>query len=106
MSEAKRLAGEKAIEFVEDGMIVAGTFDNVKGVVRNDGNRRTAELTSLGWNNEFQLDDNWAATFDVSFSKADRTDTVLETNAGTGRNIDGALRVGLILAEAAKPSPP
>ncbi|WP_416173323.1 TonB-dependent receptor [Brevundimonas sp.] len=76
---------------VEDGMIVAGTFDNVKGVVRNDGNRRTAELTSVGWNNEFQLDDNWAASFDISYSKADRTDVVLETNAGTGRNVDGAL---------------
>ncbi|NJC41271.1 iron complex outermembrane receptor protein [Brevundimonas alba] len=76
---------------VEDGIVTAGTFTNVKGVVRNDGNRRTAELTSVGWNNEFQLDDNWAATIDVSYSKADRTDTVLETNAGTGRNIDGAL---------------
>lgn len=76
---------------VEDGMIVAGTFDNVKGVVRNDGNRRTAELTSLGWNNEFQLADAWTATLDLSYSKADRTDVVLETNAGTGRNIDGVL---------------
>ena len=76
---------------VEDGMIVAGTFDNVKGVVRNDGNRRTAELTSVGWNNVFQLDDNWSATVDLSYSKADRTDVVLETNAGTGRNVDGAL---------------
>ncbi|MCS6627393.1 TonB-dependent receptor [Roseibacterium beibuensis] len=76
---------------VEDGMIVAGTFDNVKGVVRNDGNRRTAELTSVGWNNEFQLDNNWEASFDLSYSKADRTDTVLETNAGTGRNIGGVL---------------
>src|SRR5690606_12580494 len=61
---------------VEDGMIVAGTFDNVKGVVRNDGNRRTAELTSVGWNNWFQLDDNWSATVDLSYSKADRTDVV------------------------------
>ena len=76
---------------VEDGMIVAGTFDNVKGVVRNDGNRRTAELTSVGWNNWFQLDDNWSATVDLSFSKADRTDVVLETNAGTGRNVAGVL---------------
>lgn len=76
---------------VEDGMVVAGTFNNVKGVVRNDGNRRTAELVSVGWNNEFMLDDDWSATFDLSYSKADRTDTVLETNAGTGRNIDGAL---------------
>ena len=76
---------------VENGMIVAGTFDNVKGVVRNDGNRRTAELTSVGWANEFMIDDNWSATLDLSYSKADRTDTVLETNAGTGRNVTGAL---------------
>ncbi|GAA0645520.1 TonB-dependent receptor [Brevundimonas lenta] len=76
---------------VEDGMVVSGTFDNVKGVVRNDGNRRTAELLSLGWNNEFQISDNWYGTLDISYSKADRTDTVLETNAGTGRNVLGAL---------------
>ncbi|RZJ04348.1 MAG: TonB-dependent receptor [Brevundimonas sp.] len=76
---------------VDNGMVVAGTFDNVKGVVRNDGNRRTAELASLGWKNEFQIDDNWSASLDLSYSKADRTDTVLETNAGTGRNVTGAL---------------
>ncbi|HYD28129.1 TonB-dependent receptor [Brevundimonas sp.] len=76
---------------IEDGIVVAGTFANVKGVVRNDGNRRTAELTSLGWNNEFQLDDNWAASLDISYSKADRTDTVLETYSGTGRNVAGAV---------------
>lgn len=76
---------------VEDGIITAGTFDNVKGVVRNDGNRRTAELTSLGWNTEIMLGDGWEAEFDVGYSKADRTDTVLETYAGTGRNIAGAL---------------
>jgi iron complex outermembrane receptor protein len=76
---------------VEDGLVVAGTFDNVKGVVRNDGNRRTAELSSFAWENEFMIDDNWSATLDLSHSKADRTDTVLETNAGTGRNVTGAL---------------
>ena len=76
---------------VEDGVIVAGTWDNVKGVVRNDGNRRTAELTAVGWNNEFQLTDAWRANFDLSFSKAERTDVVLETYSGTGRNVIGAL---------------
>jgi iron complex outermembrane receptor protein len=76
---------------VEDGMIVAGTFDNVKGVVRNDGNRRTAELTSLGWNNVFRLGGGWEGSLDLSYSKADRTDVVLETYSGTGRNVTGAL---------------
>lgn len=76
---------------IEDGLVVAGTWDNVKGVVRNDGNRRTAELTSVGWNNEFWLTDDWVATLDLSYSKADRTDVVLETYSGTGRNVTGAL---------------
>ena len=76
---------------VEDGVIVAGTWDNVKGVVRNDGNRRTAELTSVGWNNEFRLTEVWTANLDLSYSKAERTDVVLETYSGTGRNVTGAL---------------
>ena len=76
---------------VAEGLVTAGTFANVKGVVRNDGNRRTAELTSLGWNNEFQLTDLWSASLDLSYSKADRTDVVLETYAGTGRDVQGAL---------------
>lgn len=76
---------------VDDGVIVAGAWDNVKGVVRNDGNRRTAELTAVGWNNEVQLTDAWRANFDLSYSKAERTDVVLETYAGTGRNVTGAL---------------
>ncbi|MFA4894250.1 TonB-dependent receptor [Brevundimonas sp.] len=76
---------------VADGLVTAGTFANVKGVVRNDGNRRTAELTSLGWSNEFQLTDLWSASLDLSYSKADRTDVVLETYAGTGRDVQGAL---------------
>ncbi|PZO05145.1 MAG: TonB-dependent receptor [Alphaproteobacteria bacterium] len=76
---------------VEDGFFTAGTFDNVKGVVRNDGNRRTAELLSLGWNNNFQLSDSWSANLDFSYSEADRTDVVLETYAGTGRDQLGVL---------------
>jgi iron complex outermembrane receptor protein len=76
---------------VEDGIVTSGVWDNVKGVVRNDGNRRTAELLSLGWNNQFQLSDAWSASLDLSYSKADRTDVVLETNAGTGRGPLGVL---------------
>jgi len=76
---------------VEGGIVTAGTFDNIKAVVRNDGNRRTAELTSIGWNGELQLSDTWTASLDVNYSKADRTDVVLETNAGTGRDVLGVL---------------
>lgn len=76
---------------VEDGLIVAGTWDNIKGVVRNDLNKRDSNITSLGWNTEFTLSDDWSANLDLSYSKVERNDIILETNAGTGRNINGAL---------------
>ena len=76
---------------VEDGIVTAGTFENVKGIVRNDGNRRTAELFSIGWNNSWDFGDGWSAELDLSHSRAERTDVVLETYAGTGRNVLGEL---------------
>jgi len=76
---------------VEDGLIVAGTWDNIKGVVRNDLNKRDSNITALGWNTEFVANDDWTLTLDVNYSKVEREDIILETNAGTGRNINGAL---------------
>ena len=76
---------------VEDGLIVAGTWDNIKGVVRNDLNKRDSEITSIGWNTELVANDDWTLTADLNYSKVEREDIILETNAGTGRNINGAL---------------
>ncbi|MNU71157.1 TonB-dependent receptor [Brevundimonas sp. CEF1] len=76
---------------VEDGMIVAGTWDNIKGVVRNDLNKRDSNITALGWNTEFVANDNWSFNLDLNYSKVERNDIILETNAGTGRNVAGAL---------------
>ncbi len=76
---------------VENGLIVAGTWDNIKGVVRNDLNKRDSNITALGWNTEFTISDDWSANLDLSYSKVERNDIILETNAGTGRNINGAL---------------
>lgn len=76
---------------VEDGMIVAGTWDNIKGVVRNDLNKRDSEITAIGWNTQFVANDDWTLGLDVNYSKVEREDLILETNAGTGRNINGAM---------------
>ncbi|WP_332678273.1 TonB-dependent receptor [Brevundimonas sp.] len=76
---------------VEDGLIVAGTWDNIKGVVRNDLNKRDSNITALGWNTEFVANDEWTFDLDLNYSKVERNDIILETNAGTGRNINGAL---------------
>ncbi|TFW14043.1 TonB-dependent receptor [Brevundimonas intermedia] len=76
---------------IEDGLIVAGTWDNIKGVVRNDLNKRDSNITAIGWNTEFVASDDWTLGLDVNYSKVERNDIILETNAGTGRNINGAL---------------
>lgn len=75
---------------VEDGMIVAGDFTNVKGVLRNDVFQRHAKLYSFGWNNKWQGDDGWNAMFDASYSKTDRNELTIESYSGTGRNTVGA----------------
>lgn len=76
---------------VEDGFLTAGTVDNVKGVLRNDVNTRDSEILSLGWNTVVDLTDNWSFMADLSMSRVERTDVVLETYSGTGRDVTGAL---------------
>jgi iron complex outermembrane receptor protein len=76
---------------VQDGLVTAGTYDNVKGVIRNDFNGRDSEITSIGWNTKFQASADWGFALDLNYSKVDRTDTILESYSGTGRNIVGQL---------------
>ncbi|MDX1570331.1 MAG: TonB-dependent receptor [Xanthomonadales bacterium] len=69
---------------VQDGLVVEGQFNDVKGVIRNDLNTRDSELFALGWNVDWQIDDLWSATFDIGYSQIDREDIILETYSGTG----------------------
>lgn len=66
------------------GTITSGTFTGVEGVIRNDAFERHAKLYSFGWNGRYEGDDGWNATGDISYSKTDRNELVLETYAGTG----------------------
>lgn len=69
---------------VKDGFLTAATFNNVHGVQRNDYNKRDADMLSLGWNNEARLTDRLMLNLDASWSRARRTDFLLETYSGTG----------------------
>ncbi len=75
---------------VEDGFVTRGAFDNVRGVVRNDVNVRRAELLSAGWNGRYQ-GEVWGVEADVSYSRADRRDELIESYSGTGYNFDGGV---------------
>jgi iron complex outermembrane recepter protein len=71
-------------------LITKGVYTGVKGVVRNDGNLRENTVKAIGWNNKFNVGDNWTLASDLSWSKVNRTDQILETYSGTGRSGSGA----------------
>jgi iron complex outermembrane receptor protein len=75
---------------VEDGMVTDFTASNVVGVVRNDFNERKAKNWSIGGNVVYGLTDRINWTIDGSWSKATRTDFLLENYSGTGYATSGA----------------
>jgi iron complex outermembrane receptor protein len=68
---------------VSGGLVTAGTWASIKPVLRNDQNKRDDDITALGWNNKFNMGNGWTAVGDLSYSKANRDESILETYAGT-----------------------
>ncbi|WP_435419403.1 TonB-dependent receptor [Parerythrobacter aurantius] len=77
-----------SIGTVEDGFATSGTFNNVRGVVRNDIFQRKADQYAIGLNFDYEGDDGWSAMFDFGWSRTDRNELSLESYAGTGFNGD------------------
>lgn len=75
---------------VVDGFATDVTFNDVRGVIRNDLNLRRAELFSSGWNGKWDTD-TWGVEMDISYSKATRRDRLIESYSGTGFNPNGAV---------------
>ena len=75
---------------VNGGLATGGTFENVKAVISNNLESRDADLWAAGWNLEFDIDDDWTATVDVSHSAVERQDVILSLNTGTGPAGEGA----------------
>jgi iron complex outermembrane recepter protein len=73
---------------VENGFATAGTFTNVRGVIRNDIFQRKADIYSFGFNGKYEGNDGWTAFIDASLSKTDRNELSIESYAGTGFNGD------------------
>jgi iron complex outermembrane recepter protein len=68
---------------VTNGATTAGTFNGIRPVLRNDLNEGDDKLFAIGWNNVFTINEDWSSTLDLSFSSADREESLLETYAGT-----------------------
>jgi iron complex outermembrane recepter protein len=73
---------------VDDGLLVGGTFNGVRPVLRNDVNSREDDIFAIGFNNQFQFNDHWKGVADFSMSKAKRSESILETYAGTVSDVD------------------
>lgn len=66
----------------DNGTAVDMDWRNVRPiVVRNDYNGTHDKLFSLGWRNELQVSDNWKLSTDVSYSRAERKERMLEVYA-------------------------
>lgn len=70
---------------IEDGRVVAGTFTGVRPVLRNDRNAQEDDIFAAGWNNSFSFGGPWSMVADLSYSRAERREEMLETYAGLGR---------------------
>lgn len=70
---------------VTNNVVTSGSFNNVQALVRNDAQRNTAQLYSVGWNNAYKGADGWNAQLDLSYSRTNRTELSFESYAGTGR---------------------
>ncbi len=65
---------------IVNNSLVGGTVSGVYPLARNNYNDRTDKLTAFGWNNQYRTD-NWKFTGDISYSKAERDELNLETQA-------------------------
>ena len=75
---------------VNDGLATSGTYENVKAVISNNLEARDADLWAAGWNLEFDVNDDWTVTADISHSAVERQDIILSLNTGTGPAGEGA----------------
>ena len=82
---------------VQNGFVTSGTFNNVRGVVRNDPFERRADLYSFGFNSAWEGNDGWKASFDFGYSRTDRNELSIESYSGTGYNGDDAVNPGFPL---------
>lgn len=72
----------------EDGLVTQGVWQDVRGQIRNDFEKREATLQSFGINAEFDINETWTMTFDASRGDVDRDIWSLESYSGSGRSSD------------------
>ena len=64
------------------GTVTSYSFTGFDPVMRNDFNGAQDTLSSFGWLQEFKVGDAWSIDLDLSASRAERQERILETYAG------------------------
>jgi len=78
--------GNYTVTGAESGFVTSANLDGgFRSVVRNDGESKEAELTTMGLNVEWDLDDYWTVKFDGALSDTEKTITNIESYSGVGR---------------------
>ncbi len=67
---------------IDNGLLTSGSFAGIRPVLRNDENSRDDDIFAIGFKNEFTFNDYWTGMADLSMSKANRDERILETYAG------------------------
>lgn len=62
-------------------IIESATIDGVHSMVYNKNWDRTDKIKSFGWRNELAFNDQWKASLDVGYSRADRDETYIQSVA-------------------------
>lgn len=70
---------------ISNGVATSGTYNNFKGVVRNDNTQGDDKLNSIGWNAKLKLGE-WRTAADIGRSEVTRQHTRFETTAGQAGN--------------------
>jgi iron complex outermembrane recepter protein len=71
------------------GVLTGADYVGVKPVFRHDKNDREDTIDAIGWNNRLTMG-AWTGTADLSFSRAKRNESILETYSGTVPGSAGA----------------
>ncbi len=71
---------------VDNNFVTSGEFDGFHSVVRNDAEQKSAELTTIGANVEWNINEDWSMNFDLANSQSEKRVTNIESYSGTGRS--------------------
>ena len=74
---------------VVDGLVTDGYWDGFHSVIRNDARTQESDLTTIGVNFEYNLNDYWTLEFDYSTGQVDKDIVDIESYSGTGRAKSG-----------------